>query len=153
MQNAVAELFARSNSGEIPAEFAVIVPTSNERDNVTELVSRLDQCLQGKAWKVILSTTIRRTEPPRAFGRSRVKTPRVLCVQRIGRRGLSTACVEGILASSSPYLAVIDGDCQHDEAVLPRMLELLSSVEADVVVGSAIPSAVGSGPGTRLGQR
>ena len=29
-------------------------------------------------------------------------------LQRIGRRGLSTACIEGVLASASPYVAVMD---------------------------------------------
>ena len=47
---------------------------------------------------------------------------RVRCIRRIGRRGLSGACIEGILASSAPYAAVIDADLQHDETQLPKML-------------------------------
>jgi dolichol-phosphate mannosyltransferase len=61
---------------------------------------------------------------------------RVRCVRRIGRRGLSGACIEGILASSAPFVAVIDADLQHDETQLPKMLLLLASDEADLVVGS-----------------
>jgi dolichol-phosphate mannosyltransferase len=60
----------------------------------------------------------------------------VRCLQRIGRRGLSTACIEGVLASASPYVAVMDGDLQHDEQLLPRMLDLLRSEPVDLVVGS-----------------
>ncbi len=62
--------------------------------------------------------------------------PRVRCLQRIGRRGLSSACVEGMLASSAPYLAVMDADLQHDERVLPTMLELLRSRQFDIAIGS-----------------
>jgi len=62
--------------------------------------------------------------------------PRVRCIRRIGRRGLSGACIEGILASSAPFAAVIDADLQHDETQLPKMLALLQGGEADLAVGS-----------------
>jgi len=61
---------------------------------------------------------------------------RVRCVRRIGRRGLSGACIEGILASSAPYAAVMDADLQHDETQLPKMLALLQGGEAELVIGS-----------------
>ena len=151
MQTEVAELFARTRAADMPvAEFTVVVPTFNERDNISELVSRLEQCLQGKAWEVIFvdddsadGTAARVREIAR-------QDPRVRCLQRIGRRGLSSACVEGMLASSAPYFAVIDGDCQHDETVLPRMLEILKSGEADVVVGSRYTAGGGIGSWERV---
>ncbi|MGA2271949.1 MAG: glycosyltransferase family 2 protein [Bryobacteraceae bacterium] len=146
MQSKAAELFARTSGAEIPvAELAVVVPTFNERDNISELVSRLEQCLRGKAWEVIFvddDSTDGTAARIREIAR---QDSRVRCLQRIGRRGLSSACIEGMLASSSPYLAVIDGDCQHDETVLPRMLELLKSGEADVVVGSRYTEGGGIG--------
>ena len=61
---------------------------------------------------------------------------RVRCIRRIGRRGLSGACIEGILASSAPCAAVMDADLQHDEAQLPKMLALLQAGQIDLVVGS-----------------
>ena len=62
--------------------------------------------------------------------------PRVRSIHRLGRRGLASAAVEGMLASSAPYVAVIDGDMQHDERVLPRMLEILRNTDAELVVGT-----------------
>ena len=59
----------------------------------------------------------------------------IRCVQRLGRRGLSSACIEGILASSAPFIAVMDADMQHDETLLPRMLAMLKEQQLDVVVG------------------
>ena len=53
--------------------------------------------------------------------------PRVRILERIGRRGLSSACIEGMMASPAPSLAVMDADMQHDETVLPEMLRLLQS--------------------------
>src|ERR687892_2407987 len=61
---------------------------------------------------------------------------RVRCLHRIGRRGLASACIEGMLASSAPYLAVIDADLQHDETLVPKLLAAAKSQEVDVVVAS-----------------
>jgi dolichol-phosphate mannosyltransferase len=60
----------------------------------------------------------------------------VRCLQRLGRRGLTTACIEGALATSAPYIAVMDADMQHDEKLLPQMLAILKSEPVDLVVGS-----------------
>jgi dolichol-phosphate mannosyltransferase len=99
-------------------ELSVIVPTFNERDNVAEVVQRLEASLSGNAWEVIF---VDDDSPDGTAARAREiarTNPSVRCLQRIGRRGLSSACVEGMLASSAPYLAVMDADCQHDESGL-----------------------------------
>jgi dolichol-phosphate mannosyltransferase len=61
---------------------------------------------------------------------------RVRIIERVGRRGLSSACMEGMLSTPAPYLAVIDGDMQHDESILPLMLERIKISQLDMVVGS-----------------
>ena len=127
------------------AELSVVVPTFRERDNVAELVRRLDACLTDAAWEVIFvddDSSDGTADRVRALARS---DPRIRCLQRIGRRGLSSACVEGMLASSAPYLAVMDADLQHDESVLPRMLEVLKAGDADLVVGSRYVAGGGIG--------
>jgi dolichol-phosphate mannosyltransferase len=117
-------------------QLSVIVPTFNERDNVTELVRRLGASLSGVNWEVIVvddNSPDRTWEVVQALAR---QDGRVRCIRRIGRRGLSGACIEGILASSAPCAAVIDADLQHDETQLPKMLALLQAGQADLVVGS-----------------
>ena len=146
MQSKVAELLDRTSGEERQvAELTVIVPAFNERENVYEVVSRLEQCLGGEAWEVIF---VDDDSPDGTAARVREiaqRDPRVRCLQRIGRRGLSSACIEGMMASSAPYIAVIDGDCQHDETVLPGMLDLLKSGQADVVVGTRYAAGGGIG--------
>ena len=115
---------------------SVVVPTFNERDNVTTLFHRLEIALAGKAWEVIFvddNSPDGTWDVVRGLAR---QDSRVRCIRRIGRRGLSGACIEGILASSAPCAAVIDADLQHDETQLPKMLALLEAGEADLVVGS-----------------
>lgn len=117
-------------------ELSVIVPTFNERDNVTVLYRRLEATLVNVAWEVVFvddNSPDGTSDVVRALAQ---QDSRVRCIRRIGRRGLSGACIEGILASSAPYTAVIDADLQHDETQLPKMLLLLASDQADLVVGS-----------------
>jgi dolichol-phosphate mannosyltransferase len=117
-------------------ELSVVVPTFNECDNVTTLFRRLETTLAGVAWEVIFvddNSPDGTWDVVRGLAR---RDSRVRCIRRIGRRGLSGACIEGILASSAPFAAVIDADLQHDETQLPKMLALLQAGEADLVVGS-----------------
>jgi dolichol-phosphate mannosyltransferase len=117
-------------------QLSVIVPTFNERDNVATLYRRLQTALAGIAWEVVFvddNSPDGTWEVVRGLAR---QDSRVRCIRRIGRRGLSGACIEGILASSAPCAAVIDADLQHDETQLPKMLALLQSGEFDLVVGS-----------------
>ncbi|MBV9564325.1 MAG: glycosyltransferase family 2 protein [Bradyrhizobium sp.] len=115
---------------------SVVVPTFNERDNVGVLYGKLEATLKGIAWEVLFvddNSPDGTSEVVRALA---AQDARVRCVRRIGRRGLSGACIEGILASSAPFAAVMDADLQHDETQLPKMLALLESGEAELVVGS-----------------
>src|SRR3954468_24384646 len=117
-------------------QLSVIVPTFNERDNVTTLYRRLETALAGVAWEVIFvddNSPDGTWDVVRGLGR---QDCRVRCIRRIGRRGLSGACIEGILASSAPCVAMIDADLQHDETQLPKMLALLQNGEAELVIGS-----------------
>ena len=117
-------------------ELTIVVPTYNERDNVGELVSRLQQTLAGIQWEVIFvddDSVDKTADRVREIARS---DPRVRCIQRIGRRGLSSAVIEGMMATTSPYIAVMDADLQHDESLLPKMLKVLQSSDVDLVIGS-----------------
>src|SRR5689334_9555687 len=117
-------------------ELSVVVPTFNERDNVTVLYRRLVATLTDIAWEVVFvddNSPDGTWEVVRGLAR---KDSRVRCIRRIGRRGLSGACIEGILASNCLYAAVIDADLQHDETQLPKMVALLRSGEAELVIGS-----------------
>lgn len=126
-------------------ELSIIVPTYNERENVLDLASKLKQCLSGYSWEAIFvddDSPDGTADSVRTFGRG---DSRIRCLQRIGRRGLSSACVEGMLASTAPYLAVMDADLQHDEKLLPQMLGLLREGETDIVVGSRYVEGGGIG--------
>lgn len=114
---------------------SIVIPTFNEVDNVVELLRRLEQTLGLQGWEAIFVDD----DSPDATaalvrGLARMDS-RVRCLQRIGRRGLSSACIEGMMAAAAPVIAVMDADLQHDESILPMMLAQIEA-GADVVIGS-----------------
>jgi dolichol-phosphate mannosyltransferase len=127
-------------------ELAVVVPTFNERANVPELVARLDRALAGRGWEVLFVDDDSPDGTADAARELARRDARVRVIQRIGRRGLSSACVEGMCATAAPVVAVIDGDLQHDETLLPAMLDrLLVDATLDVVIGSRFVDGGGTG--------
>jgi dolichol-phosphate mannosyltransferase len=117
-------------------QLSVVIPTFNERDNVTTLFRRLEKTLAGIPFEAVFVDDNSPDGTWQVLRELSRQDGRVRCIRRIGRRGLSGACIEGILASSAPCAAVIDADLQHDETQLPKMLGLLQSGEFDLVVGS-----------------
>jgi len=114
----------------------VVVPTYKERQNVPILLEKLTTVLAGIEWEVIYvddHSPDGTADVAREIARS---NRHVRVIERVGRRGLASACVEGMMASSSPYVAVIDADLQHDETILPAMLRKIQEENLDVVVAS-----------------
>ena len=127
-------------------ELAVVIPTFNEHGNLPALIERLDRALAGRGWEAIVvddDSPDGTAALARELGRA---DPRVRVIQRIGRRGLSSACIEGMCATAAPVVAVIDGDGQHDETLLPAMLDRLQREPAlDLVIGSRFVAGGGTG--------
>lgn len=115
---------------------SIIVPTYNEVENLAALVERLRLILGTLSWEVIFADDNSPDGTYRLAKQIAADNPRVRCLRRVGRRGLAGACIDGILSSSARYVAVMDGDLQHDEAILVRMLHRLEDGDADVVIGT-----------------
>lgn len=117
-------------------DLAIVLPTLNESGNVGPLIDRLEKALTGIHYEVLFvddDSPDGTADVVRHLARDRDNL-RVL--HRIGRRGLASACIEGILAASAPFVAVMDADMQHDESVLPEMLRRMQEENFDLVVGS-----------------
>lgn len=127
-------------------ELAVVVPVFNEAGNVATMVARLEQVLAGREWEVVFVDDDSPDGTARVARELAQVDPRVRVIQRIGRRGLSTACIEGMCATAAPLVAVIDGDMQHDETLLPRMADALTNDRGlDLAIGSRFVEGGGTG--------
>jgi dolichol-phosphate mannosyltransferase len=118
-------------------EISIVVPTFSEAGNVRELHTRIARSLDGVAdWELIF---VDDDSPDGTADLAREiaqQDRRVRCIQRIGRRGLSSAVVEGALSSSAPLIAVMDADLQHDETILPTLIGEVRSRDLDIAIGS-----------------
>ena len=117
-------------------QLGIVLPTYNERGNLRGMVARLDEALQGITWEVII---VDDNSPDGTADEARIlggEDSRVRVIQRIGRRGLSSAAIEGMCATSAPVVAVMDADHQHDPKLLPQMLAALESGEYDLAYAS-----------------
>ena len=119
-----------------PVDISIIVPTFNECGNVVELAERVATALPEISWEIIFVDDDSPDGTAAAAWRLSRTDPRVRCIRRIGRRGLASACIEGMLSSNATFFAVMDADLQHDPNCLVRMYEVLAADEADLVIGS-----------------
>jgi dolichol-phosphate mannosyltransferase len=117
-------------------EVVIVSPTYNERENILPLICALTNVLQGFEWEVLFVDDSSPDGTAALIREIATSNHRVRLLERIGRRGLSSACIEGMLASSAPFVAVMDADLQHDECILPEMLRQLKSSSSDIIVGS-----------------
>lgn len=120
---------------DIPLQLAVVIPTFNEAANVEKLLVLLEAALEGITWEAIFVDDDSGDGTASLVRSIGVRNPRVRVLQRLKRRGLSSAVIEGMLATSAPIIAVIDADLQHDETLLPKLLQAVTD-GADLAVGS-----------------
>jgi dolichol-phosphate mannosyltransferase len=129
----------------LPAQLAIVVPTFNESQNVGLLVDLVDKALPGIPWELVFVDDNSPDGTSEAVRNLALADARVRVIQRVGRRGLSSACVEGILATAAPVVAIMDADLQHDETILKAMFERIGQSDVDLVVGSRYVEGGGMG--------
>ena len=128
-------------------EVAIVVPTLNEADNILVLLGRLHDILDNSwRWEMIVVDDNSRDGTAAVVEAAALAGQPVRCLRRIGRRGLSTAVIEGCLATAAPLIIVMDADLQHDEAVIPAMLECFTNSACDLVVATRYAEGGSTGP-------
>lgn len=125
---------------------SVIVPTFNERDNIPVLVERLSITLADFDYEIVVVDDDSPDRTWEVVEELATDHPRLRLLRRVGRRGLSSAVTDGMAAATGSVLAVLDGDLQHDEAVLPQLVSTILDDGYDLCVGSR--EAPGGGYGS-----
>src|SRR5277367_4463753 len=106
-------------------QLAIVIPTFNERENIPYLLVALNEALKGFAWEAIFVDDHSPDGTAEYLRGVSLGDGRVRVIERVGRHGLASACIEGIMSTAAPYIAVMDADLQNDESILPQMLEKL----------------------------
>ena len=117
-------------------ELSIIAPTYNERANIRPLAAAVSSAMKGITYELII---VDDDSPDGTYIEASALMKEgapVRYIRRVGRRGLSSAVIEGALTAKADLLAVIDADMQHDEKLLPGMMQILRTTDTDIVVGS-----------------
>ncbi len=123
---------------------SLVLPTYNEAQNLPILLPKIEEELQGMSHEVIVVDDDSPDGTPRVAHALTERYPHLRVLRRIGRRGLSSAVVEGFLAANGDVLAVMDADGQHDIALLPTLSQALKG-GANVAIGSRYVAGGGVG--------
>ena len=125
-------------SGPLTPALSIIVPTYQESANIPILFERIKVALNDLPWEMIV------VDDDSPDGTSSVafalaaKDQRIRCLRRVNRSGLAGAVIEGWMSSSADYVAVIDGDLQHDESVLLAMYQALANGTGNLAIGTRL---------------
>lgn len=119
------------------AALAIVVPTYNERDRLTDLVEKIfaSYAAVGIDGEIVIVDD-NSPDGTGALADELASRYRITVLHRAGKMGLGTAVIEGFGAASAPVVGVIDADLSHPPDLLPRMLAVIQSTTADVVIGS-----------------
>ena len=113
---------------------SVIIPTYNERDNLEELLYRIDMALKGRDYEVII---VDDDSPDRTWELAQELSEKypVKGIRRTEEKGLSSAVIRGFKEASGDVFVVMDADLQHPPEKIPELLERIEN-GADIAIGS-----------------
>jgi dolichol-phosphate mannosyltransferase len=126
-------------------ELSIVVPTLNEVGNIDLLCNKISAVLKEINWEIIFVDDNSTDGTKELLNRISSQHPQISAIHRINRTGLSSACIEGMLAGKAPVVAVMDADLQHDETLLPIMFAEFYKNPLDIAVASRFA------PGAELG--
>ena len=115
-------------------EYAVILPTYNEKGNLRAVVEAIGRAMSKVDYEIWV---VDDNSPDKTYeeARSLAKEFPIHLIRRPKKMGLASAVVTGFLSSSANKLICMDSDGQHDARVLPVMINMFGK-GADIIVGS-----------------
>jgi dolichol-phosphate mannosyltransferase len=114
---------------------SVIVPTSNERDNIGSLLAAVRKALDDADFEVLVVDDASSDGTREAVSEDAQQHPNVRLIQRGRKLGLSSAVLEGAAQSAGSIVVMMDADFSHDPTLLPLLVKQVRS-GSDVVIGS-----------------
>lgn len=114
----------------------IVLPCYNEISNIEPLISELTRCDVNGYIKRIIYVDDDSPDGTSEFLKNTVFKKDVLCIHRIGRQGLSSAVLEGLMLADSCFVAVMDADGQHSPSNLLDMYEIIFNQNVDMIIGS-----------------
>lgn len=123
----------------------MVIPTYNERDNVDHILSQIESSPLARVVAQLVFVDDDSPDDTAKAIRERSHSIPTICLQRIGRMGLSSALIEGLMVAQTPFVAVMDADGQHSPQDLLSLANAARDQHLDLVIGvRQYPAGVGS---------
>ncbi|MGC9186092.1 MAG: glycosyltransferase [Fervidicoccaceae archaeon] len=119
-------------------KISIVIPTYNESGNMLPLFSRIRESLADREYEIVVVDDNSPDDTARAAIEAAEKLgieDRVKVIVRRGERGLSTAVVRGMEASTGDIIVVMDADLQHPPEMIESLVVPLLEDKAEVSVG------------------
>ena len=113
---------------------SIVIPTYNEKDNITPLIERLSRTLEGRKYEILLVDDNSKDGTVDIAAALAEKYP-VKVMVRTTERGLATAVLHGFKYAQGDIIGVMDADLQHPPEVNAYLLNAVES-GADMAVAS-----------------
>jgi dolichol-phosphate mannosyltransferase len=118
------------------ASVSIVVPTYNERENISELLERIQRSMEPlqDPFEILIVDDDSPDETWKVASSYKDSYPlRVL--RRKGHRGLAPSVLDGIQASKYDIIVVIDADLQHPPETIPKLIAEVRN-GTDIAIGS-----------------
>ena len=123
-------------------QVSVIIPTFNESKNILNFLNSVGKNLSGNASSEIIVVD---DNSPDGTGKivqdyikNNEKSPphKIDIINRIEKKGLSSAILDGIKQSRGNTIIVLDSDFSHPPQIIQKMIDILKNPQCDLVIAS-----------------
>ncbi len=118
-------------------KISIITPTYNESKNIEKLVYLIHKALQDKDYELIIVDD-NSPDGTGSIAESLSQKFNIKVLHREGKRGLSSAVIEGFKEAEGNLFCVIDADLSHPPEKIIELWSHLEIKNADMVIGSRL---------------
>jgi len=104
-------------------DISIIIPTLNEKENINELVKRINESLNDIKYEIIFVDDGSKDGTIEEIEKLKKEYKNIILVERGYRKGLSSAFLDGVNYSNGKYVVLMDADLQHPPELLKKMYE------------------------------
>lgn len=117
---------------------SIIVPTSNEADNIKTLIRRLERVAALMPLELILVDDSMDDTPAIIRSRRKSASYHIELIHRLPEQrqeGYHGAVMRGFQAARAPWICVMDANLQHPPELIPRLVAQAEETNSDLVMG------------------
>ena len=117
------------------SQYSIIIPTFNEKKNISILVDKIEKFLKEKNYEIIVVDDNSNDGSIHIFHDIKKKYKKFhYYIRKEKKRDLSKSIILGVKKSKFKNLIVMDGDLQHNPKYLPILIKKFNTEKQDILV-------------------